>query len=174
MQFKTLQTNATNSLSLKGLLLIAQFNFQRASECFHSKIYAQTSHFYSPSGEQKAECRLTTFRLGSSVSSFGTQRLSLPHRLSTLFFVSQSPPAVTRRTDKLSVEKLSARLLLFDYEVFLKLHQLCCPFHCVLRSEKIFHRRSSGSLALAQNLQPRGSATEISSRVSPVSKSLRW
>jgi hypothetical protein len=28
---------ATNSLSLKGLLLIAQFNFQRAAGCFHPK-----------------------------------------------------------------------------------------------------------------------------------------
>jgi hypothetical protein len=108
LQFKTLQTKATNSLSLKGLLLIAQFNFQRAAGCFHPKILPVNFESTSPSGEQKAECRFTIFQLGISDSSIRSAEIISTAPTVNLVFVFQSSAALPA-VDEQSIRSPFAR-----------------------------------------------------------------
>src|SRR6478736_67604 len=110
LQFKTLQTSATNSLSLKGLLLIAQFNFQRAAECFHSKFLCSKLVLFSHLGDKKSSADLLLPDSASQIRVLGARRLSHPHRLSTWFSFFSLPSPYRRRTNKLSGLNLCARV----------------------------------------------------------------
>jgi hypothetical protein len=86
LQFKTLQTKATNSLSLKGLLLIAQFNFQRAAGVATQKLDAANSNLASHLGDKKPERRITSFNSASQIRVIGRKKLCFSPPIVNILF----------------------------------------------------------------------------------------
>lgn len=102
---------------MKGLLLIAQFNFQRAAGCYHPKAYAQNSNLSSHLGDKKPERRFTIIQLGFSVSSqLVAQNITLRAGCQqVLFFQPAAALAATTRI-KLSGLNFRARVFLIFFE----------------------------------------------------------
>ncbi|HSY10347.1 MAG TPA: hypothetical protein VK840_05475, partial [Candidatus Dormibacteraeota bacterium] len=103
----------TNWPILKGLLLIAQINFQRTTGAKHPKSYSKPDPLYFPFRGQKNPSAEHRFLLGVSDSSLRARNLSTSHQLSTGF--SANPMHRAGQTN-LSVSKHHARVF-FNYSL---------------------------------------------------------
>ena len=82
---------------MKGLLLIAQFNFQRAAECFHSKFLCSKLVLISHLGDKNPSADILLSDSAAQVSSFRSAEIISTAPTVNLVFVFQSSAAATAK-----------------------------------------------------------------------------